>query len=198
MPLYLALVHYPIVNKLGAAVVTSVTNFDIHDIARAARTYGVARYFIVTPIELQRDFVRRIMAHWIEGEGADYNPTRGDALTATTTAADLTEVAREIERDGNGPPLWVATSARAGGPLMKTAELRRRLDEGDAPVCLIFGTGHGLHPDVLELADATLEPIHGAADFNHLSVRSAVSIYLDRLFGRPEPPEPNPPARDPP
>ena len=68
------------VNKDGDAVATSVTNFDIHDIARAARTYGADRYFIVTPIRMQRDFVRRIVDYWREGSGASYNPTRGDAL----------------------------------------------------------------------------------------------------------------------
>ncbi|RLB43293.1 MAG: hypothetical protein DRH23_16495, partial [Deltaproteobacteria bacterium] len=32
-------------------------------------------------------------------------------------------------------------------------------------------------------ADVFLEPIVGPTDFNHLSVRAAVAITLDRLFG---------------
>ncbi len=183
MPLFIALVHYPTVNKLGKVVATSVTNFDIHDIARASRTYGVAHYFMVTPIAMQRDFVERIMRHWLEGEGAEYNPTRGDALQIASVATDLAAVGEIIARDFGSAPLWVATSARVTAWSLTARQLRSKLDEGQN-VCLIFGTGHGLHQEIMELADAILEPIHGPTNFNHLSVRSAVSIYLDRLLGK--------------
>lgn len=183
MPLAVVLMHYPMVNKRGQVVATSVTNFDVHDIARACRTFGVQRYFVVTPVALQRDFVQRILNYWREGEGVDYNPTRGSALEDVVVLPDLNAVSDSMERDFGAAPLWIMTSARAAGPLMKMDELRSRLAENQN-LCLVFGTGHGLHPEVLELADAILEPIHGPTDFNHLSVRSAVSIYLDRLFGR--------------
>lgn len=183
MGLYVALVHYPTVNKQGATVTTSVTNFDIHDIARACTTFGVDRYFIVTPVELQRLFVERIMVHWIEGSGADYNPTRGESLRGAEVATDLAAVGDAIEREAGRRPLWVATSARADGRLMKSGEVRSRLAGGET-FCLVFGTGHGLHPEVMELADHVLEPIFGPTAYNHLSVRSAVSIYLDRIMGR--------------
>lgn len=39
--LYLGLVHYPIYNKNMQVIATAVTNFDIHDISRTARTYDV-------------------------------------------------------------------------------------------------------------------------------------------------------------
>ncbi len=49
---------------------------------------------------------------------------------------------------------------------------------------LIFGTGWGLAPAVVAEADALLEPIRSAVgDYNHLSVRSACAIALDRLCG---------------
>lgn len=183
MGLSIALLHFPMVNKLGASVTTSVTNFDIHDIARAARTYALDRYFIVTPVAAQRDFTRRVMRYWVEEAGAQYNPTRGDALALVEVAPDLAAVGRSIRRDFGSDPLWVATSARASGPAVTTAELRRRLLSEDLNVCLLFGTGHGLHPDLLAVVDSILEPIDGLGDYNHLSVRSAVSIYLDRLLG---------------
>lgn len=184
MSLSIALLHYPMVNKDGNAVATSVTNFDIHDIARAARTYGVDRYFIVTPIKMQRDFVERIVVYWRDGAGAQHNPTRGDALQNVEIVADLVAVGEAIARESGSEPLWVATSARATKPMMSAARLRQILAEGAQNVCLLFGTGYGLHAEVLELVDATLEPLQGPTDFNHLSVRSAVSIYLDRLLGR--------------
>ncbi len=184
MGLSLALLHYPMTSKLGGApVCTSVTNFDIHDIARASATFGLDRYFIVTPIEMQRDFVRRIMRYWLEQEGAQYNPTRGEALMTTEILPDLAAVGAAIGRDFGSEPYWVATSAKASSAMIRPADLRRRLDDGEN-VCLLFGTGYGIHPDLFEHVDAVLEPISGPTPFMHLSVRSAVSIYLDRICAR--------------
>ncbi|MCL5269460.1 MAG: RNA methyltransferase [bacterium] len=181
--LAVALVHYPTVNKEGKVVTTSVTNFDIHDIARASRTFGVARYFIVTPVPLQQQFTRRIIVHWQEGAGAEYNPSRKDALTDTYVVGDLAEAGEAVARDFGAPPLWVVTSAKNYPNSITCADLRRRIQAGRENFCLVFGTGYGLHPQVIEEADLVLEPIVGPAPFNHLSVRSAVSIYLDRLMG---------------
>ena len=47
--IYLALIHYPVYDRDHKVVTTSITNMDIHDIARSARTYGVKRFFVVTP-----------------------------------------------------------------------------------------------------------------------------------------------------
>lgn len=185
MGLSIALLHYPMVNKRGDAVATSVTNFDIHDIARAARTYGVERYYIVTPIPMQQDFVRRIMRYWLEGFGAEFNPSREQAMSRVDVLPDLAAVGDAMSRNG-GNPVWVMTSARAGAALMSVREMRERLERGEENFCLVFGTGHGLHPEILELADAVLEPIYGPTEYNHLSVRAAVAIYLDRLLGRRE------------
>lgn len=178
--LILALVHFPCVNKQGRVVTTAITNFDIHDIARAGCTYGVAKYFLVTPVELQQQFARRIITHWVDGWGAEYNPTRGEALANVDIASDLSAVGDAIEREFGRQPLWVATSARPYAHGISCDALRERIK--DEPVCLIFGTGHGLHPEIIEQADAILEPLRGPMPFNHLSVRSAVSIYLDRLL----------------
>lgn len=180
--LAVALVHFPTVNKEGQTVVTSVTNFDIHDIARAACTYGVERYFIVTPIELQRQFTRRIVSHWLAGPGGEYNPSRKEALASVEIVGDLDEAGRKIQSDFGTPPLWIATSAKSYPNSITCDALRLRLGHGTENFCLIFGTGSGLHPEILLAADHILEPICGPTPFNHLSVRSAVSIYLDRLL----------------
>jgi hypothetical protein len=182
--LAVALVHYPTVNKEGRVVTTSVTNFDIHDIARACRTFGIAHYFIVTPVELQQKFVGRIIRYWLEGEGVDYNPTRGEALTGARVVGDLVEAGRILERERGRTPVWVATSAKRHPNTLECDALRGRLRNPEEDFCLIFGTGWGLHPQVIEEADAILEPIEGPTPWNHLSVRSAVSIYLDRLLAR--------------
>ena len=63
--------------------------------------------------------------------------------------------------------------------------LKREIFRKDLSPVFIFGTGWGLHPEVLDKADAVMTPITGGDDgWNHLSVRSAVSITLDRFYGR--------------
>ena len=56
------------------------------------------------------------------------------------------------------------------------------LDVGQ-PFLLVFGTGWGLTEEMFDRADFALEPIKGAGDYNHLSVRAAAAIMLDRLLG---------------
>jgi hypothetical protein len=55
------------------------------------------------------------------------------------------------------------------------------LHEENRAFLLLFGTAWGLDPTVIDTADYTLEPIRGRTDYNHLSVRSAVAIVVDRL-----------------
>jgi tRNA (guanine37-N1)-methyltransferase len=77
-------------------------------------------------------------------------------------------------------PFVVATTARQ---LAGAIPAERLGDEaGKRPVLLLFGTGYGLTEDILLAADATLQPITGRGDFNHLPVRAAIAIYLDRIL----------------
>ena len=75
--------------------------------------------------------------------------------------------------------LVVATTARGEGTV-SPARVRERL--AAEPMLLVFGTGHGLAPEVLEEADMVLRPVRPYADYNHLPVRAAVAICLDRIL----------------
>jgi hypothetical protein len=52
------------------------------------------------------------------------------------------------------------------------------------PVVILFGTAWGLSRELIQSADYILEPIFGPTPYNHLPVRSAVAVVLDRFFGR--------------
>lgn len=182
--LYLALVHYPILNKEGRTVTTSVTNFDLHDLARTGRTFGVKKVFIVTPNEKQRDMVSYIHGYWREGFGAAYNPDRSEAFSILEPVADLAQTCLTIQNQSDNHPFLIATSARKMPENLSFTEVRGRIQKGEKPVLLCFGTGHGLTDEFIRGCDAVLEPISGVGDFNHLPVRSAVAIILDRLVGR--------------
>ena len=181
--LYLALLHHPVYDKNGAVVTTAVTNMDVHDLGRLARTFGARAFYVATPVPTLRRLVERIMRHWDTGPGATYNHTRKEALALARLAPDLDAVIADVERETGVLPRLVATTAREGGRRLSFAELRRRLHDDARPDLLVLGTGWGLTEDVLGRADDVLEPIRGSAGWNHLSVRSAAAIILDRLCG---------------
>jgi hypothetical protein len=180
---YLALLHYPVYDKGRKVVTTSITNMDIHDIARSARTYGVKRYFVVTPVRTLQALAEKILDHWRLGYGSTYNETRKEALALVTLAHDLDGAVRIIKEESGRLPRLVATSARFGERRTTFAELRRRVAVTGPPLLLILGTGWGLTEEMLERVDDVLEPIRGVGTYNHLSVRAAAAILLDRLLG---------------
>jgi hypothetical protein len=178
-----ALIHWPVFDRAKNIVCTNVTNFDIHDIARAGRTYGVQRYFIVNRLKEQLSFVARVLDHWRVGVGSEYNPKRKTALGMVELAETLEDVIQQYEVK----PVIVTTSARELGiPRVSFKDMRERIWSDDSrPILLVFGTGFGLDESILKQADMLLAPIKGDShdDYRHLSVRSAVSIILDRLLG---------------
>jgi hypothetical protein len=183
--LSIALIHYPVYDKNRDVVATAVTNLDIHDIARAARTYGLARYYIVTPVEEQRKLVERIRQHWLEGWGATYNPKRKAALELLQSEASLDAALADIERRTGKRAKVVVTGASGRENSVSFTGLQALIDaDPEQPFLLLLGTGWGLTEEVFNKSDYVLEPISGGGDYNHLSVRSAASIMLDRLFGR--------------
>lgn len=181
--IHVALIHWPVLDRARNIVCTNVTNFDIHDIARACRTYGVAKYFIVNRMKEQLMFVSRVLDHWRIGWGAKYNPKRKTALDMVGCFETIEDLIKSYEEK----PFIITTSARDRG-LERYAfeDLRKMIFETEGPpLLLVFGTGFGLADSVFEQADGLLAPIKGASsdDYRHLSVRSAVSICLDRLLG---------------
>lgn len=177
--MHLSLVHYPVMTKFGEKGAVSLTNLDVHDIARVSCSYGLGGYHLVTPLKDQRELARSLLGHWTEGPGARANPDRAEALSLVRVAETLDQVVADIAARTGQRPRLVATSARGAGTLT-VRQARGWLKE--FPVLFILGTGHGLAPEVVETADAVLRPIRVLDRYNHLSVRSAAAILTDRLL----------------
>ena len=177
----LALVHHPVLDRGGQVVTTAVTNLDVHDIARSSHTFGVSDFFVVHPVSAQRELVTRIRDHWVEGSGARRIPDRKPAMEVVRIVPSLDDAVAAL---GDGTELWT-TSAAPGGTL-PFASARAALETGGPPVLLCFGTGWGLASEVMGRASARLPPISSprADGYNHLSVRAAVAIILDRLLSQ--------------
>lgn len=180
----LALVHFPVRDRLGNVRATSVTPLNLHDLARAARTYGVSPFYVVTPLLSQQALVGRILRHYREGDGGATNPTRREALAEVVLTGSFNEALVDLERRGGAAPLLVSTGARDLPRSVGYRDLAGKIASSSRPFLLLFGTGSGLAPEIVEQCDWFLEPVRGPGAFNHLSVRTAVAVILDRLFGK--------------
>ena len=180
---HLALVHFPVYNKTGEVVASSVTTLDVHDISRVCRTFGVGSFFVVTPLKTQQELVERLVGHWLEGHGAEYNPTRKEALLKTRVTKSLDAAVAEVTKQCGKKPQVVVTGAKQVPNSIGYEDLKKKLHAED-PTLLVFGTGWGLEKNLIQSADYVLEPIEGNNGFNHLPVRGAIAIILDRLLGR--------------
>jgi hypothetical protein len=167
-------------DKNGAIVATSVTNLEIHDIARTCMTFGIGLCYIVTPLVKQREIAAKLVDHWLNGYGAEYNPARGEALKKVRVVADFDEMIEDMK----GDPLVVGTSSKERPKkTIESEELYALLKTEGRPVLILFGTGWGLTETVVDRCEKMLMPIRGKGNYNHLSLRVAIGIILDRIFG---------------
>jgi hypothetical protein len=148
-----------------------VTPLNVHDLARAARTYAVAPLYVVTPLLSQQALVNRILDHYRKGYGLGANPSRAEALRdvcssineALTTCAAARAATRR-RRDGGAGAKSIAARLGAGWREPGLAALRHRVWASTRRQCDHF------------LGRCA------AGEFNHLLVRSAVAVIFDRLF----------------
>lgn len=187
--IHIALVHHPVLLKNNVAGSSSVTNLDIHDISRTACTYGLSSLQIITPIEDQKILIEELLTHWTKGDGAKTNPDRAKALSLAQLADSIDDAVKNVEKISGTKPLLVGTSAKAekdkkgrekrlAVPFDNIAALAKKNS-----ILLVFGTSHGLAPEALAKCDYILPPLRYMGQYNHLPVRSACAVILDRLLG---------------
>ncbi|MCP3942279.1 MAG: RNA methyltransferase [Desulfobacteraceae bacterium] len=176
----MALIHFPVMNRKQMPIGSALTTIDMHDIARASKTFGIKGFYVVTPFADQANLAEQVISHWTKGVGGELNPSRKQALELIQVAASFEDAIQEIEKKENQPVVTVATSAKALDGAITIATLKQKLASNASHV-LVFGTAWGLADELVDTCDLKLEPITGPGDYNHLSVRSAASIYLDRI-----------------
>lgn len=190
---YLVLMHDQVLIGRKEAVpgTTSVTTIDVHDIARSCATYGVKKFYVVTPLKDQQELLRVFFEFWHTDQGKNYNENRYDAMRCVQVVNSLAEAEADIALiHGGTMPIKIATSAR---PVAGVASLgfddQSSAWRSERPVAVLFGTGQGMTDELLHACDYVLTPVHGFTRYNHLSVRAAVAIILDRWLGYYEPTE---------
>jgi len=184
MRLYIGLLHYPVYNKNYERIASSITNFDLHDLSRLAKTYGLKGFFVITPLEDQQRLADRILRHWTIGYGARYNRHRKEALELIKISSSIEESLKEIKDIEGEKPLIIATDASKQRVRSTTYAKAIEIIGSERVAILLFGTAWGLDKEIVDQADYILNPIEGGTDYNHLSVRTAAAIILDRLAGK--------------
>jgi len=183
---YVGLVHYPVINRKGERIASAITSIDLHDFARLCKTYDIPRCFIITPLKDQHELAKRLLSHWCEGIAAVTHPSRAMALQTIVLVNSIEDAVEDIKSFHDMVPQIWATSAqiRNQEKTISFADARKFVSvENAQPVLLLFGTAWGLAEEVFVMADYILEPIRGKSLYNHLSVRCAAAIIIDRLFG---------------
>ena len=178
--LYLALIHYPVLNKKGDTIASALTTIDLHDIARAAKTFGLEKFYVVTPFEDQKKLAKEIILHWTKGVGARLNPFRKQAIELIKVVSSFNDVKKDIQKKRGKLVISIATSAVYHNNSISIKKFAKKLDNKISYI-ITFGTAWGLSMDFIKECNFILEPINGLDSYNHLSVRSAVSIILDRI-----------------
>ncbi len=185
--MHVALIHHPVLNKRGETIAAAVTTVDLHDFARLVKTYGADSFSVVTPLADQQALAERVRSHWTRGYGACYNPARKAAIDPMEIRDSVEAVAGAVENRTGVRPVTVVTSAREPGERnpekrLGFSTLRNCLFDA-TPYLLCFGTAWGLTDAFMETADYQLAPVAGREGYNHLSVRTAAAVILDRLLG---------------
>jgi len=187
----LVLLHYPVTNRLGELITTSITNLDIHDLSRSARTYEIDHYFLVTPILEQKELLERVLGHWNRGRSFEWHPDRAEALSRVKCLPDFEAVKTELIERYPDHHLEVAMPDARPIPGQKSyAEVREIWARESKPgvKIIVLGTGWGIAEPFFKEVQTFLGPIYGplkTEGYNHLSVRAAGAVILDRLFGSP-------------
>lgn len=182
---YCVLLHNDVMMPNNCPGTSSVTSIDIHDIARSGATYGIKKYFIVTRLEAQQKIVEKFLSFWHNEDSSKINASRAFALQNVVVVSELSDVLRIIEEEEGKKPITVVTSSRKhiSHHAMISYHEQGKVWKHGRPVVFIFGTAHGINPELMNTFDYRLLPIEGLEEFNFLSVRSAVAVIFDRWFG---------------
>ncbi len=183
--IYVALIHYPVYTKFGDIKTTAITNLDVHDIGRSCRTYNVKKYYVVNNLLSQRSIVSTVLNYWENGKGGYLNPSRKEALKYVSLKKYYEDVLQDIKSIEGEYPIVATTSAKKWDNKKNYTykEMADYVEKEKRPVLILFGTGYGLAQEIIEDSDILIEPIRKYGDYNHLSVRAAAAISLDRIIG---------------
>lgn len=179
------LVHHPVQIDCKKEGISSLTNLDIHDIARISASYGMGLMYVVTPLLDQKHLLQDLLRHWTLGRVVKNHPDRARALRHVRVVASIDEAIQQATIERGIRPCLVASSAswpRGDKNCAPVTPGYIQNELAQKPVMVLLGTAQGLAESVIKRCDMQLRPLR-FLDYNHLSVRSAAAILADRILG---------------
>lgn len=175
------LCHNPVILEKNKSGCSSLTNLDIHDIARISRSYGLGPFFVLHPYDDQRRLLLSILEHW--QKVPESHADRKRALEHVQAVKNFNDVENFCIDWFGKSPIWIVTSAnwpKKNNACVSFGEIRELCAKEPVVICL--GTAKGLSMPELPIKYLRLAPVRHL-DENHLSVRSAAAIIADRILG---------------
>lgn len=183
VPIHLVLRHDHVLGRKKLPIHASVTQVDLHDFCRLASTYALAGVHCVTELDAQRSMVAEMTRYWEQGAGRRYNPDRSHALAKLQVHGHFDDAIAAVTDDEGREPVLVATSAQpVPEKVLEFNAFWDRITPLGRPVMLQFGTSWGLSSEQMSRCEWVLPPVEGRDGYNHLSVRCAAAIIVDRLM----------------
>jgi len=180
--IHLALRHDHVLGRQESVIHSNVTQIDLHDFCRLSLTYGLGGFHCVTEMEAQHRISEEILAYWRDGHGKDYNPDRVRALQGLSLHRSFDAMIQAITEKEGVEPILAGTCARPVEKNLDFEAFSDIIERSGRPAVIQFGTSWGLSPEQLHRCDWVLPPISGHDGYNHLSVRCAAAIIIDRLL----------------
>lgn len=179
------LCHFPVRLERHRIGSSSLTNLDIHDIARISRGYGMGPFYVLLALQEQMDILNNILSHWHKAANPEVHVDRQQALAQVSPVQNFTELEEKACAYYGVRPTFIATSAnwpeeKNMGQALSPADVRGICR--NYPVIILLGTARGLDLKALAIDFRLLRPLR-FLDENHLSVRSAAAIIADRILG---------------
>ena len=134
----------------------------------------------MAPLKDQKSLLGEIISHWTHGAGGRSNPHRSTAFRTLVPADSVDDAVAHITKKCGQTPYLLASSAQGPGDI-SFRQVNKMLER--RPVLLLLGTSQGLSPVILRKCNGTLPPLRYADSYNHLSVRMAGAILIDRILG---------------
>jgi tRNA (guanine37-N1)-methyltransferase len=182
--LYVALLYDGAADPDDESSAPALMELNLPDAALSCRTFGVKRVFVVSSIASLRKSAQALKERWTAGSEMSANHGYALAFERLRLMPSLERTVRWIEDKVHETPFVIGIGAREHERALPWLLLKRRALEEDRPILLLFSAEGAGHSDP-GCCDAVMEPISGGeGDYSCLSMRSVLSIVLDRFAGR--------------
>jgi len=183
----IAVIHYHVYDKNGAIVATSVTNLEIHDIARTCMTFGIGLCYIVTPLARQREIAGKLVVSGALDIGEKVEIAQGFEATGEIAVRNpmpvlvfiliylmtMLRIENEKELDRILDNLFTEDDGKVEVPLMIPARSKLNMKVFSVPSSMKIGKKCRLHGNIRA---GSIDVLEDTVIFGSLRARSTIRV----------------------